>query len=104
MNKVTLGDKTITLKDAGPWLNYVQTIRNIKELIGAGKELIRQGMEYQSELSYEISTVSSCYIFNPLSVIAPQIILDCPVKGTPHTKKFYRNERKIRNCVESDFI
>jgi len=98
---VSLMGKVIDWKDAGPYLNVLQPIKSLKELIQAGQELVNQGCRYDPEMSYELSTESIVCIFNPQN--SPPIILDLQVKYKPFSSKFKRYEEECRKTFETLF-
>ena len=102
MTGVTLGDKVIDWKDAGRWLNYSEKVEDYKDLIDKGKDLVNQGMTYDGETSWEVSSNSLVFVFKGSS--GPDIGLELPVKYKPHSRMYRWHKEKIMKRVDSYFL
>ena len=74
---VMLMGKEYSWWNSGPFLNASKEVKNKNQLIRAAKELLSQGMKYDPELSWDISSNEFCFVFTGK---IPQMILVHPAK------------------------
>lgn len=98
---IKLKGKVITYGNAGPYFNFLQEVKNLKDMVECGKELMEQGHAYNEEKSYEISGESVICIFEGNK--GPGIILELPVKHKPYSKELKAYEKRCREHLEHYF-
>ena len=96
---VTLMGKTYDL-NSSRFLNVSVEVSSKRQLIRAARGLISQGMSYDPELSWDISSNEYCFVFKGMM---PNIILSYPKKQGIDPEVNRKKEKQFRGRIEPLF-